>query len=428
MRIGIIGGGESGAGAALLAVKVGDMPFVSDTGRIDPVYRQKLIENNVRFEENGHSFDILKDSDIIVKSPGVPDDIPLLTEFRTMDLPIISEVEYAFGFCRGKIIGITGSNGKTTTTNLIYHILVTGGLDAIIGGNIGRSFSSLLLEEDRDLYVLELSSFQLDGIDSLKPDIAVILNITEDHLDRYQYDMGQYADSKMRICMNQDKDDILIYNHDDENIVQRLGRVEAQFKPVGKGNLAFHSFSVNNPSLKGNHNAFNASCAIEVARILEIDDTIISNSLNSFRNDDHRMQIVASINGVTWVNDSKATNVHASYYALESAHAPIIWIAGGIDKGNDYTQLQHVVADKVKALICLGKENEKLKSAFHHLSMRIFETEHMKDAVALANDLSVDGDSVLLSPACASFDLFDNYKDRGRQFMSEVWGLLRKRR
>ncbi len=428
MLVGIIGGGESGVGAALLAQEVGHEPFVSDYGSLSPVYHQNLIENKVRFEEGGHSFDILVASELIVKSPGVRDNTPILKRLRAEGIPIISELEYAWNYCRGKIIAITGSNGKTTTTNLIHHLLKTSGKNVAKGGNLGTCLSSLLLEEAYDIYVIEVSSFQLDGIVDFRPDIAILTNISPDHLDRYDYNFDMYADSKIRITMNQKSSDTFIYDDTDSMILKRLSVVEAIKAPISQVSLDRIESSVSNPFLRGRHNKQNMSYAIEAVRSFHIDEDQIIGSLNTFKNDDHRLQSVARINKVEWINDSKATNVDATYYALDAFTDPIIWIVGGVDKGNDYNQLLKLVTDRVKVLIFLGADNKSLVTAFGGLSKKIVEVRTMMDAIEIADHNAVEGDVVLLSPACASFDLFKNYKDRGNQFVSGVWKLLRKRR
>ena len=428
MLIGIIGGGESGVGAALLALKVGDVPFVSDYGQINPVYRQNLIENSVRFEEGGHNFDILVTSDLIVKSPGVKDNTPIVLKLKAQGLTVISELEYGSRYCNGKIIAITGSNGKTTTTNLTHHILMTAGLDAVKGGNLGTCLCSLLLEESHDIYVLEVSSFQLDGIVRFRPGISILINVTPDHLDRYDYNFDLYADSKMRISMNQMPDDYFIYGSDSDVINSKLSLVNAIQIPVSVEDLGIDGISVRNPFLRGRHNKVNAGCAIEAVQLLDVSDDHIKKALSTFKNDDHRLQTVAKINDVEWINDSKATNVDAVFYALDAIEDPIVWIVGGVDKGNDYSQLLELVHSKVKLMICLGVDNQKLIDAFGSMSLEVYQTQTMEEAIDIADDHVVGGDVVLLSPACASFDLFKNYKDRGNQFVSGVWKLLRKRR
>lgn len=428
MRIGIIGGGESGVGAALLALKVGDEPYVSDYGQINPVYRQNLIENSVRFEESGHNFDILVTSDLIVKSPGVRDNTPIVLSLKAQGLTVISELEYGARHCKGKIIAITGSNGKTTTTNLTHHMLVTAGLDAVKGGNLGTCLSSLLLERDHDVYVLEVSSFQLDGIVGFRPDVSILINITPDHLDRYDYNFDLYAESKMRISMNQMPDDYFIYGSDSDVINSKLSLVDAMKIPVSVKDLGIDGISDRNPFLRGRHNKVNAGCAIEAVRLLGVLDDHIKKAISTFKNDDHRLQTVAKINDVEWINDSKATNVDAVFYALDAIDDPIVWIVGGVDKGNDYSELLELVRSKVKVMICLGVDNQKLIETFDSMPLEIIQTQSMEEAIRIADDHVVGGDVVLLSPACASFDLFKNYKDRGNQFVSGVWKLLRKRR
>ena len=426
MRIGIIGGGESGVGAALLAIKIGDIPFVSDFNKLNPVYRQKLIENNVHFEEGGHTFDILVDSDIIVKSPGVKDDTPIILELRALGIPIISEIEYGYSKSDTTILAITGSNGKTTTSNLIFHILNEAGFDVTLGGNIGTSFCALLSEVQSRFFVLEVSSFQLDGIKTFKPHVAILLNITPDHLDRYGYDLDRYADSKISIAKNQDRQDVFIYTDDSDLINSRLDQVSAMKLPVHIDSLPSNDYDLSVPALHGTHNAINASAAILCAKHLGVDEKLIQDALSTFRNSKHRLEAIAQLNSILWINDSKATNIDAVKFALQAMDRPIIWIAGGIDKGNDYGQLFDSI-ENVKVLICLGVQNDKLKEAFQRFDFPIFEASSMDIAIEIANDHAEGGDCVLLSPACSSFDLFENYEDRGRQFEAGVWSLLRKR-
>jgi len=420
VQIGIIGGGESGVGAALLALKNGDVPFVSDYGKIADHFRQELINNKVRFEESGHSFDILSESDIVVKSPGVSGDVKILQRLRKeANIPIISELEYGFRSCQGKIIAITGSNGKTTTTNLIHHLLITGGMDAVKGGNLGTCLSKLIVECDTaDYYVVEVSSFQLDDITSFKPEIAMILNITPDHLDRYQGKFENYTNAKLNIAKYQDDDDVLFLLDD---LSDRVGSdVKSQQIVIEQDQLIAKHYSYENSSLRGDHNCINASFAIEVASRCDINNEMILRGLNSFVNDDHRLQLVGKLRGAEWINDSKATNVDSTYYALKAMNTDIVWIAGGVDKGNDYSQVITLVTDKVKCLICLGRKNDPLLEAFGEEGIKILEASSMPEAVDLAYNEIKAGETVLLSPACASFDLFDNYKDRGNQFMMEV--------
>lgn len=428
MQIGIIGGGESGVGAALLAMKNGDVPFLSDYGTIHPAYRQNLTENNVHFEENGHSLDILVKSEIIVKSPGVKDDTPIIKSLKSHGLTVISEMEFASRYCKGIVIAITGSNGKTTTTNLIHHLLVESGLNAVKGGNLGTSFSTLLLDTPYDYYVIEVSSFQLDDIQDFCPQIAIVLNITPDHLDRYDYNFELYADSKMRIIENQKSSNTLIYDGASKDIVKRLGDSSVKQIPILASQLAAQNFSYANPALRGKHNEFNLSVAIEAARALGLKDEVIARHVDSFVNDDHRLQSIGIINNVEWINDSKATNVEAVYFALDAMSQPVVWIVGGVDKGNDYGILKALVKDKVKAIICLGVDNAKIINDFSDCNINIKSVDNMTDAVSNAAEVAMKDDIVLLSPACASFDLFENYKERGLQFVDEVWRLLRKRK
>lgn len=427
-KIGIIGSGESGIGAALLAQSKGEPPFVSDFGTIDPVYRQILIENNVRFEEGGHSFEILVESDLIVKSPGVPDNVKIIRDLKQAGLTVISELEYAFQYRKegAKIIGITGSNGKTTTTNLTHHLLDKAGVISTKGGNLGTCFSNLLLGPDFDVYVLEISSYQLDGIIDFRPDIAMLLNITPDHLDRYEYDFNLYAQSKMRIFMNQKVGDYALYNADDREIMSRLN-IDPELISYGISSDRWHSssFTMSNAALRGDHNAYNASFAIQTARLLGVDDETIQEGLNDFKNDDHRMQLVAVIDDVEWINDSKATNVDSTYYALKAMDKPVIWIAGGIDKGNDYSVLMPFVHRNVKVLIAMGKDNTKIINAFEAENIEIVSASSMGEALTQAKSMAQKGEVVLLSPACASFDLFKNYVDRGHQFITGVYDLIR---
>lgn len=427
-KIGIIGSGESGVGAALLAQSKGEPPFVSDFGKIHPAYRQKLIENNVRFEENGHSFDVLVESDLIVKSPGVPDHVKIISDLKNAGKTVISELEYAYSHRHSdsKIIAITGSNGKTTTTNLTHHLLEKGGVNSAKGGNLGTCFSNLLLESKREVYVLEVSSFQLDGIVDFCPDIAILLNITPDHLDRYNYEFDLYAQSKMRIFSNQKANHHSIYNGDDTQITQRMSSaLLGQKVAIRSENFEKFGFRMDNKALRGEHNMYNAHFAVSTARLLGVTDQQIQEGLEDFKNDDHRMQVVAVINGIEWINDSKATNIDSTKYALKSMEKPVIWIAGGTDKGNDYSELFPHTRASVKVLIALGADNKKIVNAFKSEDMKILSTDSMKEALSLAKSYAEQGDAVLLSPACASFDLFKNYKDRGDQFVAGVWDLIR---
>lgn len=432
-KVVIIGAAESGVGAALLAKKKNYDVFVSDYGEISEEYKVELKNNNIPFEEKGHTIERLIDAGLVIKSPGVPDSAPVLRRLKKEDKRVISEIEFGYLFFSGNIIAITGSNGKTTTSGLIYHVLSNAGLDVKIGGNYGISFCRLLLDTHPDHMVLELSSFQLDNIKEFRADIAVLLNITEDHLDRYSYDINQYASAKMRIIENQTKDDFYIYNGDSD-LINELNNhhVKDQSKraivqddyingiPSKEDNQNFEI------SIKGKHNLFNARCAVEVARQLKVSETKIGDGLSSFKNEPHRSEVVATIDGVTFINDSKATNVDSVFYALDAIPDSIIWIAGGTDKGNDYSPLYTMAEKKIKALICMGVDNKKLVKSFADKINIIIESTKVSNVVDNAFDLASAGDTVILSPACASFDLFENYKDRGDQFKREVLRKLKE--
>ena len=433
--VGIIGGGESGVGAALLAKTKEKEVFLSEYGDLKESFRAELRANKISFEEKGHSIDKLKQFDIIIKSPGVPDSADVIQELLKNGQLIISEIEFGFYFTEIPIIGITGSNGKTTTTGLIYHLLKEAGILALVGGNIGKSFARLISEDEEcEVYVLELSSFQLDGIVTFKPNVAILLNITPDHLDRYQYKFENYILSKLRIAMNQDAEDLFIYNAADASILKHFdfAKADQTLQAVEKENydttlLSMESgdtFDISKTNLKGRHNRFNALCAIYAVQRFGLSNSDIDQGLKTFVNVPHRLEVVATIDGVEYINDSKATNVDAVYYALEAMDGEVVWIAGGTDKGNDYSPILELVQHKVRHLICLGKDNEKLKETFNDLFDEIFETQSTRDAISLASELAKKGDSVLLSPACASFDLFNNYEHRGEVFKDEVNRLL----
>lgn len=429
MNIVILGAGESGVGAALLAKKNKYQVFVSEFGIIKDSYRQELIDNKINFEESGHDFERLSLADVVIKSPGIPERADVIMKLRAMKKRIISEIEFAAAYCSGKILAITGSNGKTTTTSLLYHMLFTAGMDVQVAGNIGQSMARQLANRDSQYWVLELSSFQLDDIDTFRPDVAILLNITPDHLDRYSYDIHKYASSKLQICKNQSIQDVLIYNSRDERILAGMRDLNIQSQMVSMDPETLKNkvsstdekviFEMN---LIGKHNVFNAACAVEAARIVGLDEPTIAKALLSFQPIEHRLESVARINGVLYINDSKATNVDSVFYALDAMESRVIWIAGGTDKGNDYESIRYLVENKVKALICLGIDNEKLIRAFVE-SLSIDETRSVTDAVNMAASWAQPGDVVLLSPACASFDLFKNYEDRGRQFKEAVWKL-----
>jgi len=441
-RLVILGGGESGVGTALLGRAKGYEVFVSDKGKIKENYKQVLIHNEIEWEDETHTESKILNADIVMKSPGIPDKVDLVKGIRERDIPIVSEIEFAAKYTDATIIGITGSNGKTTTACLTHHILKQE-LNVGLAGNIGDSFAKQVLEEGFSNYVLEISSFQLDDIIDFKPNIAVLLNITPDHLDRYDYKFKNYIHSKFRIAMNQTKEDYLIYDADDEVIVNHLKNHPVQstllpfsiVKPIENGayldkeniKLTVNNNQIIMPTskltLEGKHNIKNAMAASTVAHLLKIRKQTIRESLENFQGVEHRLEQVLKINKVQYINDSKATNVNATYYALESMDAPTVWIVGGVDKGNNYEELFPFINEKVKAIICLGVDNEKLMNAFGNMVDVIIETQFMSEAVKIAYKVADAGDNVLLSPACASFDLFENYEDRGRQFKGAVRNL-----
>ncbi|HMG16200.1 MAG TPA: UDP-N-acetylmuramoyl-L-alanine--D-glutamate ligase [Saprospiraceae bacterium] len=429
MKVVILGGGESGVGSALLSMSKGYPTFLSDAGAIQEKFKQELIEAGIEFEENGHTESKILDAVILIKSPGIPDKVEIISKFKQQGGQVISEIEFASQFTAAKIIGITGSNGKTTTTKLIDHIMNHAALSVKMAGNIGKSFARILVEEDPEYFVLELSSFQLDDIIKFKPYISVLLNITPDHLDRYDYQFENYVHSKFRITANQTQDDLFIYNANDSAIISFLENenISAQLYGIqeiinSEGFIKVDNFSVHKSkvSIKGPHNEFNAACAIKVALHFGIEHHIIKEALASFINLPHRLEMVDSINGVSFINDSKATNVDATFYGLSAMDGPTIWVVGGTDKGNDYTVLNEQVQAKVKAIVCLGADNHKIIDHFARQVDMIAETRTAQNAVKTAFSLAVPGDVVLLSPACASFDLFNNYEDRGDQFKEAV--------
>lgn len=441
-RLVVLGGGESGVGTALLGKAKGYNVFVSDKGKIKEKYKQVLIYNEIEWEDEKHSEDKILNANIVMKSPGIPDKVPLVKQIHETGIQVVSEIEFASKFTDATIVGITGSNGKTTTATLTHHILKQE-LNVGLAGNIGDSFAKQVLEEGFENYVLEISSFQLDDIIDFKPKIAVLLNITPDHLDRYDYKFENYIESKFRIAMNQTKDDYFIYDADDEVIVNHLKNnpVQSILLPfslekiiengayLDKENIKITIdnnqiiMPTNNLTLEGKHNIKNAMAASTVAHLLKIRKQTIRESLENFQGVEHRLEHVLKINKVQYINDSKATNVNATYYALESMDAPTVWIVGGVDKGNNYEELFPFVNEKVKAIICLGVDNEKLMNNFGNMVDIIIETQFMSEAVKIAYKVAESGDNVLLSPACASFDLFENYEDRGRQFKNAVRNL-----
>ncbi len=439
----ILGAQESGTGAALLAKKRGIPVFVSDAGNIKTDYKALLQEHDIDFEEGGHSAERVLAATEIVKSPGIPDTASMVHAARIKGIPVISEIELASRYTKATIVGITGSNGKTTTTLLTGHILKKAGLDVAVGGNVGTSFAGLVAERDRAVFVLELSSFQLDGMRDFRPHIAILTNITPDHLDRYQNRMGDYVASKFRITMNQDENDHFIHCADDPETIAGLEQhlVRARRWPFSLNTTqpqggylqdrSIHlniqqsnfSMSIHELALQGRHNVYNSMAAGIAARIMDIRNDTIRESLSDFQNVEHRLERVTTVHGIEFINDSKATNVNSAWYALESMEKPVIWVVGGTDKGNDYSTLTELVKQKVKAIVCLGKENEKIHKAFAHLVPMIIDTDNAPQAVQAAYEQAEQGDVVLLSPACASFDLFENYEDRGRKFKAAVRAL-----
>ncbi len=433
MKIAILGAGKSGVGAAMLGKQLKYQVFVSDMGKISDTFKTELKHHHIEFEEGKHTKEKIFEADIIVKSPGIPNKAPLIKAAHEKGMEVISEIEFASRHTNATIIAITGSNGKTTTTGLIFHLLREANMDVKLGGNIGVSFAKLLTEKPAKIYVLEISSFQLDDIKKFKPEIALLLNITPDHLDRYNYDLDTYADSKLRIFENQNESDLLIYNAEDSVIKKKLenrllsqltvpvsSRIYQNKKLVVNEQLVFE---MKNSPLQGTHNMFNAYCAVRAALRMGVDPAVIQKGLNNFENAPHRLEKVATINGVTFINDSKATNVDAVFCALEAMEEKVVLVIGGVDKGNDYDEIMDLVKKKVKAIVCLGVDNEKLKKAFSHLKIPIKETQKTEEAVAYGWGLAKEGETVLLSPACASFDLFNNYEHRGDEFKKEVLAL-----
>ncbi|MCU0318004.1 MAG: UDP-N-acetylmuramoyl-L-alanine--D-glutamate ligase [Amoebophilaceae bacterium] len=426
-KIAILGAGESGTGAALLAQAKGLSVFVSDAGEIAAPYKEALTAHKIVFEERQHSQDTILEAHEIVKSPGIPDSTPIIKTIHKRGIPIIAEIELASRYTQASLIGVTGTNGKTTTTHLTYHLLKEAGLDVDIVGNVGTSFARKVLEKDRAYYVLELSSFQLEGMYSCKLAIACLLNITPDHLDRYQGQMEPYIQAKFNMLRNMTSKDHFIYNQEDINIqtYRRQHTILPHQHPVSiqhsiEANVSRSILDTANCQLLGKHNRFNTLVALKVAQILGIDTAQIQTGLTTFKGIPHRIEWVTQIDGVHFYNDSKGTNVAATYAALMSFSQPIVWIAGGVDKGNDYTTLQTLSKTRVKAMVCLGKDNTKLHQAFQQLVAPIHETQHMEEAVEIALTLAKPAGIVLLSPACASFDLFKNFEERGERFKQAV--------
>ncbi len=445
-RIVILGSGESGVGSAILAQSQGFAVFVSDQSLIKEKYKAELVAHQIPFEEGQHTEALILNATEIIKSPGIPDKAELVKKAKEKNIPVISEIEFAGRYTTAKTICITGSNGKTTTTLLTYHILQKAGYNVGLGGNVGKSFAYQVAKENFDYYILELSSFQLDGMYDFKADVAILLNITPDHLDRYDYKFENYTASKFRITQNQTKDDFFVYCADDSVMEEymKVHPVNAQLIPFSikkeiEGNGAFLKENEitlnynNNPkpltmtieqlALAGKHNVYNSMAASLAARIVDIRKDIIRESLEDFVNVEHRLEFVASINGIEFINDSKATNINSTWYALESMQKPTVLILGGQDKGNNYDEILDLVREKVKAIVCLGVDNSKIIKAFKGSVESIVEAGSAAEAVAMSYKLATKGDVVLLSPACASFDMFQNYEDRGVQYKSAVRAL-----
>ena len=435
MNIVVLGAGESGVGAALLAKYTNESVFVSEYGSIKDAYKTELNNSCIHYEEGGHSEDKVLSADVIIKSPGIPESAPIIQKIRANNIELISEIEFAYRHCNGKIIGITGSNGKTTTTLLTHHILNENNKKVTLCGNIGKSFSRVLSEGiEYEYYVVEISSFQLDDCIGFRPDITLLLNITPDHLDRYGDSIKEYAKSKYKIAANQNAEDVFIYNDDDlltteflnsKELTQSLIPVKSKHikQPLLMSNG--DTIDITKLKLKGEHNAFNASCASEVGLQLGLTSAQIEAAMLSFTNAEHRLEKVAQINEILFVNDSKATNVDSVLYALDAYDQKLVWIAGGKDKGNDYSELMSLVQEKVHTLICLGVDNSKLLEAFTPVIKNVEETQDVNQAVEIANTYANAGDVVLLSPACASFDLFNNYEHRGELFKKAVFSLIK---
>jgi len=442
-KIVILGGGESGAGSAVLAQKQGFDVFVSDMGQLKDKYREILEKHGIKWEERSHNEDLILSADEIIKSPGIPESAPIIKKIKEKGIHIISEIEFAGRYAKGIKICVTGSNGKTTVTNLIYHILQKAGKNAAMTGNVGNSFAMAVAEGSYDYYVIELSSFQLDGMYDFKADIAVLMNITPDHLDRYDHKFQNYIDSKFRVTQNQGEDNFLIYWEGDPIIKTELSKKKYGMTllpfsdEIKEGMTAYiendeliidylkkiNLMTIHDFALKGRHNTYNSMAAAIAGKILNIRKEVIRESLADFQGVEHRLEPVITVCGINFINDSKATNVNSTWYALECMENDIIWIVGGVDKGNDYSELFPMVKKRVKAIVCLGKDNSKIIESFKDMVPTIVETGSMEEAVRSSYYLAKKGETVLLSPACASFDLFKNYEDRGRQFKQAVRNL-----
>jgi UDP-N-acetylmuramoylalanine--D-glutamate ligase len=442
-RIVILGAGESGVGAAVLAQKQGFEVFVTDNGTVKEKYREILVGHNIPFEEGKHTEELIMNADEVMKSPVLRQDNPLVVSLHDKGIPVVSEIEFAGRYTDAVKICVTGSNGKTTTTNMIYHMLKKAGLNVAMTGNVGNSFAMAVAEGGYDYYVIELSSFQLDGMYDFRAEIAILMNITPDHLDRYGHEMQNYVDSKMRVIRNQTPGDHFIWCADDPvtsaEVAKRviaarslpfsLEKCEGMAACIENDNLILDItektslMTIHDLALKGRHNTYNSMAAAIAGKVLNIRKETIRESLTDFQGVEHRLESVIMVAGINFINDSKATNVNSTWYALECQKTDVIWIAGGIDKGNDYSELSSVVREKVKAIVCLGKDNSKIIDAFTDMVPTIVETTSMEEAVRSAYYLAHKGDTVLLSPACASFDLFRNYEDRGQQFKMAVRNL-----
>jgi UDP-N-acetylmuramoylalanine--D-glutamate ligase len=448
-RLVILGGGESGVGTAILGLKQGYDVFLSDKGLLKEKYIEELQLHGVIYEDGQHTESLIMNADVVVKSPGIPDQVPLIQSLRAAGIPVISELEFAAPFTQAKLICITGSNGKTTTTLLTYHLLQNAGLHVGLGGNVGKSFARQVAQESFDYYVLEISSFQLDGMFAFKADIAILTNITPDHLDRYDYQFQNYIDSKFRILQNMDASGTFIFNADDPVTLSEMqkrgltaqttaprcipytlqsalpaGFEEGAYLETDSLNIYINQnllqMKMTELALKGKHNVGNSMASGVSGRVLDVRKEVVRESLTNFEGIEHRLEHVQKVNGVSFINDSKATNINSTWYALESMTHPTVWIAGGQDKGNDYNELTELVKGKVKAIVCLTKDSSKIRKAFEHMVPTIVDVTTAEHAVRVSYDLAHEGDVVLLSPACASFDLFENYEDRGRQFKAAV--------
>lgn len=444
MRLVVLGAGESGAGAALLGKKQGYEVFVSDKGQIAEKYKNVLSQADISFEEGVHTEGLILNADVVVKSPGIPDTVSLVVKLDEQGVEVIDELEFAYRFIgKAKVVAITGSNGKTTTASLTYHIFKQAGCKVALVGNIGKSFAAQVASNPQEVYVIEVSSFQLDRMKTFKPDVAVLLNITPDHLDRYDYQLKNYVNSKMSITKNQTPNEVFVYCADDEIVAEAIKNRPGNAKLLPFSLKAFEgegayidnkelkiitndkivTMPTDDLALKGNHNAYNSMASGIAARVLELRKQVVRESMSDFANIEHRLEFVAKVHGVTFINDSKATNVNAAWYALESVSAPTVWIVGGVDKGNDYTSLKPLVSEKVTAIVCLGKDNAKIKAEFAKEVDTVVEAISAEEAVQYAYRLAEKNGTVLLAPACASFDLFQNYEDRGHQFKNAVRAL-----